>query len=307
MWRDLWEKLKKPSKLILTLTYIATVFFCGSAIALAILALKRPFLALLSYVFYGLAAITLGYTVYTLVLIIPKWKRAIQERLHAHPVTGELMRNFGLRTVVFSSFSFLLTVAFGVYHGILGIWQGSIWFGSLAAYYIILASMRGGVVLYHRKNRGVEREELTDIKKYRFSGILLIVTILALSAAIAQMVATDASFKSPGLMIYVSAAYTFTKISMSIFNFIRGRKQEDYTIEALRNINVADALVSVLTLQTAMFQEFGQGISTGVANAMTGAGVCALVLALGVYMIIKAQKGIKKLQEEEENGKREQI
>ena len=304
MWKDLWEKFKKPSKLILTLTYIATVFFCGSAIALAILALKRPFLAILSYVFYGLAAVTLGYTVYTLVLIIPKWKRTIKERLHAHPITGELMRDFGLRTVVFSSCSFLLTIAFGVYHGVLGIWQGSIWFGSLAAYYIILVCMRGGVVLYHRKNRGQERETLADIKKYRFSGILLIITILALSAAIAQMVATDASFKAPGLMIYVSAAYTFTKISMSIYNFIRGRKQADYTVEALRNINVADALVSVLTLQTAMFQEFGQGISTSVANALTGAGVCALVLTLGVYMIVKAQKGIKKLREEED-GQRE--
>ena len=96
-------------------------------------------------------------------------------------------------------------------------------------------------------------------------------------------------------MIYVAATYTFIKVTTSIVNFFKAKKQTDYTVEALRNVNVADAAVSVLALQTAMFHSFGgEGISTGVANALTGAAVCIVVFLLGVFMIVKGNKGLKK-------------
>jgi hypothetical protein len=128
---------------------------------------------------------------------------------------------------------------------------------------------------------------------------LLIVLIISLSVAILQMVQADAGFNRPGLMIYVAAAYTFTKVTTAIVNFIKAKKHNDFTVEALRNVNVADAAVSVLALQTSMFFEFGSGAATGFANALTGAAVCAVVLALGIYMIIKGQK---KLKEDKEKG-----
>ena len=98
-------------------------------------------------------------------------------------------------------------------------------------------------------------------------------------------------------MIYVAATYTFVKVTMSIVNFVRAKKQTDYTVEAVRNVNVADAAVSVLALQTSMFYEFGNGVATGFANALTGAAVCAVVLVLGIHMIVKGQKGLNKKEE----------
>lgn len=304
MWKKLWEKLMHPNVLLLTAAYIVTALFCGGAIVMAALSPRYPRLSALSYILYAFAALSLTYTVYTLVKKIPQWKRTVKERLHANPVTGELMRDFGLRTVVFSAGSFLWTAAYGCYHGGLSIYYRSVWYGSLAAYYIILACMRGAIVLYRRKQRGRARDERADLKRYRTVGCLLIVLILALSAAIVQMVATDAAFHSPGLLIYVSAAYTFTKITMSVRNFVRARKQSDYTVEALRSVNAADATVSLLTLQTAMFRSFGGDADTGAANAVTGACVCALVLALGVYMLVKARREEKRISEER-NGRTE--
>lgn len=90
------------------------------------------------------------------------------------------------------------------------------------------------------------------IRVYRTGGILLIVLTLALSAAVVQMVYANRAFEYAGLMIYASAAYAFYKIIMALYNLVKARKQSDFKIRAVRNINFADAAVSVLALQTAM-------------------------------------------------------
>ncbi|MDE5755969.1 MAG: hypothetical protein K2I23_02655, partial [Clostridia bacterium] len=77
---------------------------------------------------------------------------------------------------------------------------------------------------------------------------------------------------------------------------VKAKKQTDITIQAIRNINLADAAVSVLALQTSMFHTFGENDEAGfesILNGFTGAIVCALVFALGIYMIVKSQKRLK--------------
>ena len=73
---------------------------------------------------------------------------------------------------------------------------------------------------------------------------------------------------------------------MAIINLVKVRKQEDYTIKALRSVSLADAIVSILALQTTLLTSYGTG-DFGFANALTGAVACILVFALGVFMIKK--------------------
>ena len=302
MWKKLWGKFKNPSKWLLIATYLSTAVFAALSFVLLFIGQGNPTLEILSYVAYAFAAITLAYTVYTLVKFLPHIIRDTKQKLREHRLTGKLMQNYGFRTLVFACGSMAMTVAYAVYNGVIALmWFLPVWHGALAGYYILLACMRGGILLYHGKcvKGRKERAETVEIKKYRNSGILLIVLIISLSVAILQMVRADAGFNRPGLMIYVAAAYTFTKVTTAIVNFIKAKKHNDFTVEALRNVNVADAAVSVLALQTSMFFEFGGGASTGFANALTGAAVCAVVLALGIYMIIKGQK---KLKEDKEKG-----
>lgn len=252
-------------------------------------------LDIVSYVSYAFAAVSLGYTVYTLVLILPGSIKRGKEYLKNSRLTGKFMQSYGFRTLVLAGGSFCITVAYGVYNGVIALMRFMpVWYGALAGYYIMLACMRGGIVLYHgnRYRKKQERKEVLEIKKFRNSGILLILLITSLSAAILQMVTTDAGFHKPGLMIYVAATYTCIKVTTSIVNFVRAKKQDDYTVAALRNVNVADAAVSILTLQTAMFFEFGGEMNTALFNALTGGAVCAVVLALGIYMIIKGNKAL---------------
>ena len=122
--------------------------------------------------------------------------------------------------------------------------------------------------------------------------------IAAISLAVAEMISEDKTFEHAGLMIYASATYTFYKITVAIINIVKAKKQTDMTVQAIRNINMADALVSMLALQTSLLHAFSDENGNEIGfdktlNGVTGLVVCALVLALGIYMIINAQKKLK--------------
>ena len=302
MWKKLWEQLKNPKPWLIVLAFVGAVVFGGFSIGSLFWKINQAWFDILVYACYALAAICLAYVVYICVRIFPKLYKDGKEKIRSHKIFGKFIDDYGLRTVIFAAFSTVVTLAFAIYHGVTAILVRSIWYGALAAYYILLLCMRSGIVLYHGKKRGKDRDEQVEIRKYRNCGIAMTTTILALSAAVAQMVATGAAFERPGLMIYVVATYTFYKITMAIINFVKAKKQKDITVDALRNVNVADAAVSLLALQTSMLKAFSEG-GLDYVNAITGGGVCALVLGLGIYMIIRGNRIMKKRKEEENHAK----
>ncbi len=198
--------------------------------------------------------------------------------------------------------SFIISILYALYNGVYGILFSSVWFGALAAYYIILSAVRGGVVFKTRslhKNGNISEEEkrIKEFKIHLISGVMLIVLTLALSSAVTLMVIEGRGFEHPGLLIFVAAVYTFTKIIISIINFVRNRRTDDFILRTTRNIGLADALVSVLALQTAMLSAFGSGEDVRWANASTGGAVCLLIIALGIFMITVSVLNIKKTRE----------
>ena len=103
-------------------------------------------------------------------------------------------------------------------------------------------------------------------------------------------------------MIYAVATYTFYKLVMAITNMIKARKENSILLITLRNISYADALVSLLSLQTALFAAFGQdsGAMIPTMNALTGAGVCLMIFAVGIYMVHKSKNINNRVKENRE-------
>ena len=295
--------LKRPPVWLSVIIFVLTVIFIVSALVFTFVELEGVGWQVLSYVCYGLAAVSLAYSVYLIAVYASKIKKAYKRVINKFELTRELAQNYGARTVVFTIVSFLISVAYGAYNVTLSAIERSVWYGMLAAYYILLACMRGGVITHHRKKhskekRGikVENEYVNQINRYRNCGIMLIVMTFALLIAVLQMVLIDRTFTHNGLMIYVSAAYTVYKVTMAIINIVRAKKQEDMTVQALRNINMADALVSILALQTSMLVAFSQEnyeLSPTTLNGVTGGVVCAMIFVLGIYMTVKACKKLK--------------
>lgn len=265
----------------------------GGAVAAAALRLPDLWFQIFSYVLYALAALSLAYLVFVTVCFVPKIKTNIARWAQKYEFTEKLLHDYGYRTVAFAVVTWAVSAAYALFQGTLAVLSHSVWFGALAGYYLVLAFLRGGVVLSGRKGETETEKYLRRIRVYRAGGILLLVLTLALAAAVAQMVYANRAFEYAGLMIYASAAYAFYKIVMAIYNLVKARRQSDFKIRAVRNINFADAAVSVLALQTAMFQAFSPEADVSLYNAVTGGAVCFLIVALGAFMIVRATIALK--------------
>ncbi len=251
----------------------------------------------LGYIMYPLSALAFIFLVYCIVIFVPKLKNQIIKTMKKFKFTNELLESYGYRTVIFASCSFIINIAYAVVHAVIAIMSGSVWYGALAGYYISISLIRGILVANYRKRKrkhdefGVERQ----IKSYRNSGVLLLFLNLALSAAIIQMIVSNQGFQYAGIMIYVNAIYAFCKLGLSIKNLVKVKKQEDYMVKAIKYISFADALVSILALQTALLHAFAQDYHPWIPNMITGAIVSSSIIAMGIYMIVKGQIALHRL------------
>ena len=290
------EKLKRPRGVLLGLTYLFTLIFIAASMLMLVIGFDDPIIAVLAYTIFGFAGVSLAYTVYTIVIYAPGLKDRVISFLLGHTLTRNLLKDWGLRTVLTSTVAFAMSIVNSVLNAYLGISERSIWFGALFAYYIFLALMRSGLLIYHRKKRDFESGALIRAKKYMRCGILLLILNAALSSAIAQMIFDDRGFEYKDWLIYAFAAYAFYKIITSIINMFKARKQDDLTIQAIREINTVDAAVSILALQTALLHTFDDGTADiSLFNTLTGSAVSIFSLSLSIYMIIKGIKAIKEI------------
>lgn len=304
-FRALWKRILHPPIWAQILTFIITVVSAVGALLMLLVDYNASALAIVAYTLFGIAGVSLAYSVYLIIPLFPKMKSGIVTWLESRDFTYLMLRSFGFRTLIFAIGSFAMSLLFSGFNAYMGIANRSIWYGALAAFYIALAFLRGGVLFYHKNRLGKEKtqnDEYVKAKVYRNSGVITLILNVALSAAIAQMIFSNAHFSYMGWTVFAYAAYAFYKITMSIIALIKAHKQTDLTVRAIRNINLVDALVSILALQTALLTMFSAGeVNISLFNTLTGTVVSLLSIAIGIYMIVSASKKIKELQKEKNN------
>jgi len=140
------EFLKRPKGWFLALAYALTAVFVG--FSLACVALDKG--GWYAYAAYALAALSLAYSVYTLVKFGADIKKQSVAALRKYRFTARILDDFAYRTLFFSVAAFLLNAAFAIFEGVLAVVGHSVWYGALAAYYLVLSGVRLGVVLYDK-------------------------------------------------------------------------------------------------------------------------------------------------------------
>ena len=88
---------------------------------------------------------------------------------------------------------------------------------------------------------------------------------------------------------------------MAIYNMVKVTKRKGLVTKAVRHINLASAMVSILALQTALFDAFGEGGDFRLANALMGFACFILITVLGAHTILDGRKQKKKLKEHGEH------
>lgn len=214
----------------------------------------------------------------------------------------QLKTDFEFRTLIFAIGSGFCSACVAAYYIVLFALTLLVWYGTLGGYYFVLAATRWGVILSRR--RGRKRGEdayhirLRDAKGYLGGGAMLMALSLAFSGVLLLTVVENRYHAYAGLTIYYAALYAFLKIGFAVVNFNKARKREDLTVKTLRNVNIADSLVSVIALQAAMLQVFAEGsdiANPALFNAITGGMAGLMIFALGLYMILAGRRNLKAL------------
>ena len=301
--KAVFDRVKAPKPWVFVMFLILTLLMLSASIVLLVLGFTQFWV----YIINALTAILLAYTIYLIVHFYPLIKAKVIETLKKSKSIARYLEDYKYKSLVNTCITFSINIAYALTQGVLAILSNSIWYGTLAAYYIILCFIRGGIVYKHFKRRKVGDEKeyaLKQAQSYRNCGIYLNILTFALSGSIVQMVILNQGYRYAGIMIYVMALYTFYKLALAIKNIVKAWKRNDFTIMSIRDLNLSDALVSMLALQTAMFQAFGEGSNPYIFNAITGAGVTLILIALSVVMIAHGNREIKRLKLTNNNNKR---
>ena len=120
----------------------------------------------------------------------------------------------------------------------------------------------------------------------------------ALTGIVVLMVHQNRGFHYPGFLIYAMAAYAFYAVTVAIIHIVKTRRHKSPVLSAAKAINLVAALVSILSLTTAMLAQFGgdDAVFRRTMTAATGGGVCTIVIGMAVYMIVRANRALKKIQ-----------
>lgn len=255
----------------------------------------------LAYVSYGLSAWALVVLCFGVPRVI-HWSRGFKERntfLRRYLAEPQ----YRVKLSLYSSLSInllyvVLQLGNGLYHH-------SAWFYTLAGYHGILAVMRCFLLKETLKAR-VGEDLFVEYLHYRLCGVLFLLMNLALGAMVAYIVWQDRGIQHHPIVTIAMAAYTFTATTMAVINVFRYRKYKSPVLASAKIISFASALVSMLSLETAMLTAFGQGEDPAfrkTMTAITGGVVCAIILAMAVYMTVYGTIEINKLKGEKENAR----
>lgn len=289
--------LKRPKGIGLAAVYV----FTAAAITLSVLLVtvwSDCNLAALSYVLFGAAAVSLGYTVYTLVIYLPAVIKAAKEKLKKRRFFAKMSGEYDFNTVFFAILSAAVNVAYAVINAVAAFTYSSMWYAVFAVYFITLVLFRVGVIAADRKARkkhadNPDKYDVAKIRIYLASGAYLVVTCLAMAAVITQTILFPCQENSGMIIAIASAAYTFYRMAMSIVNLVKARKFSDPVTQSLRNLNFANACMAMLSLTVTMISTFGDGsqdTSMLTVQAIVGFAACAVTLVMATVMIIKANK-----------------
>lgn len=162
---------------------------------------------------------------------------------------------------------------------------------------MLLAAMR--VLLLRRGKKKTDRTPMAEeIHRYRMCGIILLLMNQALAGIVIFMVHQNRGFDYPGLLIYAMAIYAFYSIITAVINVVKFRRHGSPVMSAAKAINLVAAMVSILSLETAMLIQFGgdDTVFRAVMTGATGGGICTIVIGMAIFMIWKSTKQMKKLQ-----------
>lgn len=206
-------------------------------------------------------------------------------------LSDSILSNKERRMVLIASLSLIINSIYAASNIIVGLKEKSYWFITAGTYYLILAVIRFCIILSEKRSRTDTKE--ISIRFIRcFTGIMLIIMSTVLCGSVYLSLFHNETEKLNEILVITLASYSFTKITLAIINFTKRKKLNSQFLSLIRNIGLADAAVSIFSLQKSMLVSF-PGMSENeimIMNGCTGSVVWMLVLLIGIGIIYKKKR-----------------
>lgn len=290
-WKKLWKRLICPPVwLIILLTVI-------SAAALTAVFMKGLDESPIAYAVYVLSFYSLSVLCVFLAAVLPKRYRTVKKLIYDHPIGNRYMTDAAFKTHISLYGSLTVNLLYAATNLFSGVYYGTAWSITLAAYYMTLAIMRF-LLLRFIGRVGIGQDKYLELRRARLCGIVLMPLNIVLSGEVILVVQSGHGFQYNGMLIYIMAMYAFYVTTQAIINIVKYRRYNSPVLSASKLISLTAALVSMLSLETAMFHEFGQNMAVENRRLMiilTGIGVGAVIVTMSVITIVRSTTEINRM------------
>ena len=219
------------------------------------------------------------------------------QSLCALPFVRRWREDVRFRSRVSLYLGFTVNLLYAVLKLVSGVRYRANWFVILALYYAFLAVMRFSVLSSARRDPHGENL-IAEYRRCRLCGFLLLMMNLVLSCMIAYIIDHRGSYAYPGTLIFLMAAYTFYTFITAVVNLVRYRKYKSPLLSAAKVVSMTAALASMLSLETAMLEQFGEADDASLFRetmiGVSGAVICAVILCMSIIMIVRSSQALKK-------------
>ena len=287
-----FQKLLHPSKWVLI--FVPPLSFAALIFIFATQTTRNAS----AYMIYCMSAYSLTICLAALPQLIKKMKTTIMtsrimRKVGSSKITERYLNDLAFRGSVSIYQGVAVNFFYVVFRIATGIRYASIWFISMAVYYLVLGGLRVYLIFcYRRRNPKLER------RCYHTTAWLLFLLNIPMGGMIVLMVRTNSGFSYPGYIIYLSALYTFYTMMTSTLKLAKFRKLGSPILSAAKVLNFIAAMMSILGLQTAMISRFSENGESyrKMMNAITGGFVYSIVILIAVIMLLHNIKIRKKVE-----------
>lgn len=284
-WRKVWGRVLFPGGWV-----VALACLLGGA-GLLFVFLRGYSEHILGYCVYALSAYAMTILCAKIAVSAPKAYKNAKNRVHSVPLAQRYFTDKAFKSRVSLLLGLLINLAYALLNALSGLRHRSLWFGIFALYYALMALLR---LLLVR----VSPDARAQLRRCRACGAGLLTVNLLLSGMVMMMVTFGRGFSYRGVLIYVQALYTFCVTGFAVRDLLRSRADASPALAASRVIKLTAALFSLLFLETGMFAQFGGEMAPETQRlflALTGGGICLLVTAMSLWLLLVSRKKLRAL------------
>lgn len=302
MFKKVFNFLKKPNELFSCFVYIFLIIFAGISIVTS----KYTNSTILMSIIYGIFGTIFFYSLYLFIAFDFKnlrnfFKNKISKVTEKNKFVYRLVYDTHFKMMLSLVVSIIFTIFFVAYNTFAGIYYKSIWNGSISVYYLLLLGIRCVILLNEHKiseqNFLHKKAEISRAKIFKSEGLMLLLCDIALVVPVTLLVLFMKDVNMPVWVAIANAAYTFYKVIGCIISFAKSRKNNIVTVRGVKNLNLTDAMVSLLSLENIMIITFSESRENSmfILIAVSAFIIMVLSTAIAIMTYIRGKRMVYKL------------